>query len=158
MMIAMQVESLEILEKADLPPQQARAIVRAIEIEIGGARDTLATKDDVHALRQDIQMLRQDLTKDTRAVRDDLGKDIKAVRDDLGKDIQAVRHDLGKDIRAVRDDLGKDIHALDIKIEGVRTEIHSVEGKLTRHVTTVVFSGMLMVLGVVYFLFTHPPH
>lgn len=40
----MQAESLEVLEKADVPPVQARAIVRAIEIELAGAADTLATK------------------------------------------------------------------------------------------------------------------
>ena len=46
----MQAESLEVLEKADVAPAQARAIVRAIEIEIAGAADTLATKADLAAL------------------------------------------------------------------------------------------------------------
>ena len=57
----MQVESLEVLEKASVAPAQARAIVRAIEIEIGGAKDTLATKHDVLALRHDFDVLRADL-------------------------------------------------------------------------------------------------
>lgn len=43
----MQAESLEVLEKADVAPAQARAIVRAIEIEISGANHTLATKYDL---------------------------------------------------------------------------------------------------------------
>ena len=47
----MQVESLEVLEKASVAPAQARAIVRAIEIEIAGAKDTLATKRDLGARR-----------------------------------------------------------------------------------------------------------
>ncbi len=34
----MQAESLEVLEKASVAPAQARAIVRAIEIEIAGAK------------------------------------------------------------------------------------------------------------------------
>ena len=51
----MQAESLEVLEKADVAPAQARAIVRAIEIEIAGARDTLATKHDLVLLRQDLR-------------------------------------------------------------------------------------------------------
>jgi hypothetical protein len=51
----MQAESLEALEKADIPPAQARAIVRAIEIEIDGAKDTLATKHDLMLLRQDLR-------------------------------------------------------------------------------------------------------
>src|SRR5690606_36722000 len=45
--MTMQPESLEVLEKADVPPVQARAIVCAIEIDIAGATDTLATKHDL---------------------------------------------------------------------------------------------------------------
>ena len=50
----MQAESLEVLEKADVAPAQARAIVRAIEIEIAGAKDTLATKHDLLLQMQDM--------------------------------------------------------------------------------------------------------
>jgi hypothetical protein len=63
----MQAESLEVLEKADLPPAQARAIVRAIEIEISGAKDTLATKHDLLLLGQDLRqetaLLRQGMAE-----------------------------------------------------------------------------------------------
>ena len=52
--MTMQAASLEILEKAALPPAQARAIVQAIEIEIAGAKDTLATKHDMLLLRHEI--------------------------------------------------------------------------------------------------------
>jgi hypothetical protein len=38
--MAVQPASLEVLEKAAVPPAQARAIVQAIEIEIAGAKDT----------------------------------------------------------------------------------------------------------------------
>ena len=53
----MQAESLEILEKASVAPAQARAIVRAIEIEITGAKDTLATKHDLGVLRDEMHQL-----------------------------------------------------------------------------------------------------
>ena len=53
----MQAESLEVLEKASVAPAQARAIVRAIEIEIAGAKDTLATKRDLDLLRGEIAKL-----------------------------------------------------------------------------------------------------
>jgi hypothetical protein len=53
----MEVESLEVLEKASVAPAQARAIVRAIEIELAGAKDTLATKRDMDALRADMAKL-----------------------------------------------------------------------------------------------------
>jgi hypothetical protein len=51
----MQAESLEVLEKASVAPAQARAIVRAIEIEIAGASDTLATKRDLDLLRSELR-------------------------------------------------------------------------------------------------------
>jgi len=50
-----QAESLEVLEKADLAPAQARAIVRAIEIELDSAKDTLATKQDLAQMRGDLR-------------------------------------------------------------------------------------------------------
>ena len=53
--MSMQAESLEVLEKAEVAPTHARAIVRAIEIEIAGAKDTLATKNDLVLLRQDLR-------------------------------------------------------------------------------------------------------
>lgn len=63
--MVMHAESLEVLEKADLAPAQARAIVRAIEIELTGARDVLATKQDLAALgrdtREDIATLRMEM-------------------------------------------------------------------------------------------------
>ena len=66
----MQAESLEVLEKASVAPAQARAIVRAIEIEIAGASDTLATKHDVLALRHDFDVLRGEFTAlESRAAR-----------------------------------------------------------------------------------------
>jgi hypothetical protein len=58
--MAMQAASLEVLEKANVPAPQARAIVQAIEIEIAGARDTLATKHDLLLLRTE---LRQEMTE-----------------------------------------------------------------------------------------------
>jgi len=57
----MQAESLEVLEKAELAPAQARAIVRAIEIELDSAKDTLATKQDLLLLRQEMSEMRGDL-------------------------------------------------------------------------------------------------
>ena len=62
----MQAASLEILEKADVPPAQARAIAQAIEIAIAGARHTLPTKHDV-PLRTGSRAEMTDLRADIRA-------------------------------------------------------------------------------------------
>ncbi len=59
--MTMQIESLEVLEKADVAPVQARAIVRAIEIEMARGTDTLATKNDVALLRQEIVAFRHEV-------------------------------------------------------------------------------------------------
>ncbi len=70
--LSMQAESLEVLEKADVPSVQARAIVRAIEIEIAGSKDTLATRHDLLQMRQDLHQelgeLRHELHKELGTV------------------------------------------------------------------------------------------
>jgi hypothetical protein len=43
----MQAETLDVLEKAEIPAQQARAIARAIDIEIAASRHSLATRADM---------------------------------------------------------------------------------------------------------------
>src|SRR5262249_51337570 len=58
--MAMRVESLEVLEKAEVAPAHARAIVRAIEIEFGRTTDAVATKQDLLLLQQG---LRQELAE-----------------------------------------------------------------------------------------------
>ena len=70
--MAVQAASLEILEKAAVPPAQARAIVQAIEVEIAGAKDTLATKQDILVLKQDILVLRHEFMEKLSDVRTEL--------------------------------------------------------------------------------------
>ncbi len=77
--VSMQAESLELLEKADVVPAQARAIVRAIEIEIAGARDTLATKHDLVLLRQDLRGEMAELRGEISALRVELKGDMVAL-------------------------------------------------------------------------------
>ncbi len=83
----MQAESLEVLEKASVAPTQARAIVRAIEIEIAGAKDTLATKQDVVGLHQALDVLRAELRGDMSA----LGA---AIRVEVAKPIGDLRAEI----------------------------------------------------------------
>ena len=87
----MQAESLEVLEKASVAPAQARAIVRAIEIEIAGAKDTLATKHDLLALQQGFELLRREFD----VLRAELGK----LRDGLDALRAEVHRSVGGVIR-----------------------------------------------------------
>jgi hypothetical protein len=83
----MQAESLEVLEKASVAPAQARAIVRAIEIEIAGAKDGLATKQDVLGLHQALDVLRAELRGEMTA----LGA---AIRVEVSKQIGDLRAEI----------------------------------------------------------------
>lgn len=63
--MAMQAATLEILEKADLPPRQARAIAQAIELEVSAGHTSLVTRQDLlvvkHELQHEIGTVKQDL-------------------------------------------------------------------------------------------------
>lgn len=72
--MAVQPASLEVLEKAAVPPAQARAIVQAIEIEIAGAKDTLATKQDTLILRHETSGLDSELRHEIAELRRDIAQ------------------------------------------------------------------------------------
>jgi|KBSMisStaDraftv2_1062788.scaffolds.fasta_scaffold190340_3 SMC interacting uncharacterized protein involved in chromosome segregation len=125
-MTAMQAESLEVLEKADVAPAQARAIVRAIEIEIAGASDTLATKADVALLRQE---LRQEMSE--------------------------LRHEMSElrqEISELRLEFKADLLKLETKLE---RKIHETASSITRQMYTAILGQMAVLLGFAYFFATH---
>lgn len=90
--MSMQPESLEVLEGANLPSSQARAIVRAIEIEIAGARDVLATKHDIVLLRADMTALRADLRSELKSEISGLRGDLESRSSDLRGELRAEIH------------------------------------------------------------------
>lgn len=151
--MAVQPESLEVLDKAQFPAVQARAIVRAIEIEIGGARDALATKQDVFLLHQDTTGLH----KDVDALRVDvtgLRKDVDALRvdvTDLRKDVDALR----VDVTGLRADLNNGLAA----VRGELTaEIHKAEARSTRQLLGSTLTLMSMLVAIFTFLLIHGGH
>jgi hypothetical protein len=56
--------SIEILEKALLPPAQAHAILKVMEVEMAYSQETVATKVDLLAMRGDFLTMRADLKAD----------------------------------------------------------------------------------------------
>src|SRR5438067_10537876 len=124
--MSMQAASLEVLEKANLPAPQARAIVQAIEIEIAGARDTLATKQDTLLLRQDMA---------------ELGHDLRKEMSELG-------HDLRQEMSKLR-------HGLELKIEGMRSEVHASASSISRQMYAALLGQMAVLLGIAYFFAAH---
>jgi hypothetical protein len=96
--MAMQAESLEVLEQASVAPTQARAIVRAIEIEIAGAKDTLATKQDVLGLHQAMDVLRAefrgDMTGQAAQLRGELAVQVAQVRGEIAAQGAQLRQEI----------------------------------------------------------------
>jgi len=128
--MAMQVESLEVLEKAAVAPAQARAIVRAIEIEIAGAKDTLATKQDLLLLKQDFQALRTEL----RAEMSELATTLRGEMSELATTLRG-------EMAAMRGELIAEIHK-------------SVSG-VTRQMYLAILGQMAVMLGFAYFFATY---
>src|SRR5437660_11019396 len=135
--MSMQAASLEVLEKANLPAPQARAIVQAIEIEIAGARDTLPTKQDTLLLRQDMA---------------ELGHDLRKEMSELGHDLRKEMSELGHDLRQEMSDLR---HGLELKIEGMRSEVHASASSLSGQMYAARLGQMAVLLGIAYFFAAH---
>jgi hypothetical protein len=129
----MQAESLEVLEKASVAPAQARAIVRAIEIEIAGAKDTLATKHDVFEFRTEV---RAEMTK--------LAAELRAEMTKLAAELRVEMTKLAAEAGGRMDKLHGELHA----------EIHRAVSGSTRQMYVALLGHMAMTLGFVYFLFT----
>jgi hypothetical protein len=98
--MAVQPASLEVLEKAAVPPAQARAIVQAIEIEIAGAKDTLATKQDSLILRHDMAELRAELRAEMAELRHELREKLSRSEFQVAMASQ-VRHTYGAIMGAI---------------------------------------------------------
>jgi hypothetical protein len=137
----MQVESLEVLEKAELPPGQARAIVRAIEIEIAGAKDTLATKQDVVALKQDMLSIRQELRGEISG----LGTSLRAEMADLGASLRVEMADLGASLRVEIARQGGELEA----------KIAASASSTTRQMYLAILGQTAVMLGFAYFFATY---
>ena len=98
--MSMHAESLEVLEKANLSSIQARAIVRAIEIEISGAKDVLATKQDIVILRsetrQEITLARTEIAELGMQLRSEMA----TMRAELRAEISAATSGLARQLYA----------------------------------------------------------
>ena len=142
--MSMQAASLEVLEKANLPAPQARAIVQAIEIEIAGARDTLATKQDTLLLRQDMAELGHDLRKEMS----ELGHGLRQEMSDLRQEMSKLGHYVRQEMSDMR-------RGLELKIEGVRSEIHAGASSISRQMYAALLGQMAVLLGIAYFFVAH---
>ncbi|HEY7377333.1 MAG TPA: hypothetical protein VH542_01475 [Steroidobacteraceae bacterium] len=123
--MAMQAATLEILEKADLPPRQARAIAQAIELEVSAGHASLVTRSDLLEVKHEIQVLKQDFQM--------VKQDFQVVKQDL----QVVKQDL----QVVKQEL--------------RADIAESKSEVVRWVFLCILGQSAMLLGIGYFLLHH---
>lgn len=153
--MSMQAESLDVLEKASVPPAQARAIVRAIEIEIAGAKDVLATKHDVLTLHQDSDVLRAEL----RSEMTQLGAQLHAEMAQLAAQLHAEMAQLAAQLRGEMAELAAQLRAemteLAAQLRGemaqlgaqLRTEMAKQGGDLRAEISGVARQMYVALLG-----------
>ena len=114
-----------------MPPAQARAIVQAIEIEIAGARDTLATKQDIlilqQATKQDILILRHEMSE---------------LRAELRQEMAGLRTELRQEMANLR-------HGFEVKFASTVTQPQFYSA---------ILGQMALLLGIAYFFVTHLQH
>lgn len=153
MIMGVQPASLEVLEKAAVPPAQARAIVQAIEIEIAGARDTLATRQDILSLRHEMTELCTWLRHEMTELRTELRQEMMELRAELRQEMTELRAELRQEMTQLRTELRQDMSDLR----------HTFELKLAAAVTqpqlyAALLGQMALLLGIAYFFVTHLQH
>jgi hypothetical protein len=140
--MAVQPASLEVLEKAAVPPAQARAIVQAIEIEIAGARDTLATRQDMLIPRHEMAELRTQLRQEMAELRSELRQGMSELRTELRQEMAELRGELRQAMADLR-------HSFELKLASTVTH---------PHLYGAILGQMALLLGIAYFSVTHLQH
>jgi archaellum component FlaC len=133
-----------------LPDDKASDFVVAVgEVSVWEAdknRQLLATKNDVHSLKEDIYSFSSAITEDVHSLRSELKEDIHSLRSELKEDIHSLRSELKEDINLLRLELKEninglrselkeeitssrfesknDIHLLELKVRQFKDDIH----------------------------------
>src|SRR5450755_1600652 len=133
-----------------LPDDKASDFVVAVgEVSVWEAdknRQLLATKNDVHSLKEDIYSFSSAITEDVHSLRSELKEDIHSLRSVLKEDIHSLRSELKEDINLLRLELKEninglrselkeeitssrfesknDIHLLELKVRQFKDDIH----------------------------------
>jgi len=135
--MAMRAESLEVLTRANVPPEQALAFVRVIDLELDARGDTLATKADIQQLekatRADIQRLEQATRTDIQQLRVEM----------------ATKAETSAALKAESTSIRSEIQQLRLE---VKADIADTKSELMRFTLTLVIGQFAALMGVVYFL------
>jgi hypothetical protein len=164
--MSMQAESLEVLEKANLPSVQARAIVRAIEIEIAGAKDVLATKYDIVVfrgdVRQEITLLRSEMAELATTLRSEMSELATSLRSEMSELATSLRGEMSELATSLRGEMSELATSLRSEMAELRTElraefrteISAAKSSIVRQMYGAILGQMAVLLGIAYFFVT----
>ena len=161
----MNTKSLDILENAQLPPVQARAILQVMEAEF--ALETLATKADLTMfaarLEQQIGQL-GDMVRTLDAKMNALDVKVGAVDAKVNAlDVKVNALDakvtaLDAKVNALDAKvtaLDAKVSSVDVKANTLDVKVEGVESRLTRWVFTTMLAQTAVLFGAMYFALTH---
>ena len=135
------------LRDAGFEEEKAEALVNAFAEDIGA---NLATKDDVALLRKDltnrIEALRQDMVSGDEALRKDVTSQIEALRSETASDIAALRKDVASDIAALRKDVASDIAAMR---KDMANALAQLEQRMTIRLGGMIVGGVAAILAAI---------
>jgi len=101
------------LVSINVPSDKARAVVDAMERDMG---TTLATKQDLLLIRQEIENRYTLLSRDIDSLRGEVAGALQSLRREFDKDRQSLRDEVAKDLQSLRSDVAKDLEALRLSI------------------------------------------
>jgi hypothetical protein len=87
---AMNTSSLELLERTQLPPAQARAILQVMELELASRDGELATLTDLRGGLHGLELKHEALRTEIQALRGDFRTEIQSVRAELIREIKGT--------------------------------------------------------------------
>lgn len=155
----MRAESLEVLEQANVPPAQARAFLRAIEIELAGAQDTLATKHDILLLRQDLEIGRGELRSEMAQQGADVRREMAEQGADLRREMAELRGEIAEQGAELRGEMAEQGAAIrrEMAQQGgdLRAEMHRGFSSVTRQIYMTALGQIAVMLGFFYFFMLH---
>ena len=125
--MAMQAETLDVLEKSDVPPHQARAIARAIEIEIAANQHTLATRQDIKDVRVEMQGTKAELRVEMQAMKAELRVEMHATKTELSRERDAMKAALRGEKHALKTELRGEMQAMKAEL---LSEIHAFKSEV----------------------------
>jgi len=134
----MRTATLELLERAKLPSEQALAVVQAIEFEIATQREVMVSRSDFLDLRSEFRTEFAPLKADVVQLKADVAQ--------LKVEVAGLR----KDFAQVRDEVR-------VWKSEIRVELHGVKAELVRWVFTVILGQTAVLLGGGYFILSHLP-